>query len=99
MIGRGALGAPWIFAPTDMTREDKARTIRRHCQLIETHLPPRVAPIQLKKHLAWYTNGLPFAAQARLAIFEAPDADHAQALFWQRWGGDDPEVLRRLRHR
>jgi tRNA-dihydrouridine synthase B len=86
MIGRGALGAPWIFARTEMTREDKSRIIGRHCHLIEADLPPRVAPIQLKKHLAWYTNGLPFAAQARPAIFEAPDAEHAKALFWQLWG-------------
>ena len=86
MIGRGALGAPWIFASREMTRTARAGIIRRHCQLIETHFPPRVAAIQLKKHLAWYTNGLPFAAQARPAIFEAPDADAALALFWQLWG-------------
>jgi len=85
MIGRGALGAPWIFAPHQIARDDKARIIRRHCELIEDNLPPRVAPIQLKKHLAWYTNGLPFSAQARTAIFAAPDAEGAKALFWRLW--------------
>jgi len=85
MIGRGALGAPWIFAQRELTRADQTRIIERHCRLIAAHLPPRVAAIQLRKHLAWYTNGLPFAAQARPAIFAAPDADTARALFWQLW--------------
>jgi tRNA-dihydrouridine synthase B len=94
MIGRGALGAPWIFAPSEPTREDKARVIARHCQLIEAHLSSRVATIQLRKHLAWYTNGLPFAAQARPAIFESPDAERAKELFWQLWWGDPPSAAR-----
>ncbi|MGH7331158.1 MAG: tRNA dihydrouridine synthase DusB [Candidatus Rokuibacteriota bacterium] len=87
MIGRGALGAPWIFSSPEMTRRAKAEIVRRHCQLIEAHLPSPVATIQLRKHLAWYTNGLPFAAQARPAIFAAPDAPAAQTLFWQLWEG------------
>lgn len=86
MIGRGALGAPWIFAPTDLPREEKARVIRRHLALIEAHFPPRLAVVHIKKHLAWYTRGLPFAAPARPLIFEAPDARHALAAFWRFWG-------------
>jgi nifR3 family TIM-barrel protein len=85
MIGRGALGAPWIFAASELTRDDRVRVIRRHCERIERHLPARVAALQLKKHLAWYTGGLPFAAQARPAIFAAPDSERAAALFWQLW--------------
>jgi nifR3 family TIM-barrel protein len=88
MIGRGALGAPWVFAAADMARAEKARVIRRHLALIEAHFPPRVAVIQLKKHLAWYTRGLPFAAPARPVIFEAPDAERAQDAFWRFW--DEP---------
>jgi nifR3 family TIM-barrel protein len=85
MIGRGALGAPWIFAQGDMPRGERARVIRRHLALIEAHFPPRLAGIQIKKHLAWYTRGLPYAAPARPLIFEAPDAEGAQAAFWRFW--------------
>src|SRR6059036_4189116 len=35
MIGRGALGAPWIFAGLTVSREEKAQIIHRHCALIE----------------------------------------------------------------
>jgi nifR3 family TIM-barrel protein len=87
MIGRGALGAPWIFAPAEISRGEKARVIRRHLALIEAHFPPRLAGIQMKKHLAWYTRGLPGAAPARPLIFEAADAEAAQAAFWRFWDG------------
>src|SRR5947207_2665930 len=56
MIGRGALGAPWIFAGGPVAREEKVPIIRRHAALIEAHLDPRTALVQLKKHFAWYTN-------------------------------------------
>src|SRR5713101_3409456 len=53
MIGRAALGAPWMFRATATTDDDRARIIRRHCALIRTHLPERATLLQLKKHLAW----------------------------------------------
>src|SRR5438445_201307 len=71
MIGRGALGRPWIFRGVDVPRDARATIIRRHCALIEAHLPERAALVQLKKHLAWYSDGLPFAARSRPAIFAA----------------------------
>src|SRR6267142_3546907 len=71
MIGRGALGAPWIFAGEPVDRETRARIIHRHCALIEEHLPPRDALVQLKKHLAWYSAGLAGSARLRTALFQA----------------------------
>jgi tRNA-dihydrouridine synthase B len=85
MIGRGALGAPWIFAGGPVAREQKARIIRRHAALIETHLDPRTALVQLKKHLAWYANGLPFAARIRAELFGAPSGAAVHDAFWKVW--------------
>jgi len=85
MIGRGALGRPWIFRGVDTSRDERAAIIRRHCVLIETHLPERAALVQLKKHLAWYSDGLPFAARARPAIFSARRAAEVAELFWRLW--------------
>jgi len=83
MIGRGALGAPWVFCLVPPGRDERARIIRRHCELIEAHLLPREALIQLKKHLAWYSAGLPGSARLRPQLFAAPDAGSVQALFWE----------------
>ena len=85
MIGRGALGRPWIFRGVDVPRDARATIIRRHCALIEAHLPERAALVQLKKHLAWYSDGLPFAARSRPAIFAARTPAEVADLFWRLW--------------
>jgi tRNA-dihydrouridine synthase B len=85
MIGRGALGRPWIFRGVEVSRDERAIVIRRHCALIETHLSERPALVQLKKHLAWYSESLPFAARSRPAIFAARSAAEVTELFWRLW--------------
>jgi tRNA-dihydrouridine synthase B len=85
MIGRGALGRPWIFRGAEVPRDARATIIRRHCALIEAHLPERPALVQLKKHLAWYSDGLPFAARARPAIFAARTPAEVADVFWRLW--------------
>src|SRR5262249_49540605 len=85
MIGRGALGAPWIFAGESPGRDERARIIRRHCALIEAHLPPRDALVQIKKHFAWYSAGLPGGARLRTALFQAEDTAAVQEMFWRAW--------------
>ena len=83
MIGRGALGAPWVFCAQEPSEEQRARIIRRHCALIQQHLPKRAALLQLKKHLAWYSSGRPFGARLRPALFGATTAEEVETRFWQ----------------
>ena len=85
MIGRGALGRPWIFRGAEVDRDERARIIRRHTALIEALTAPRLALVQLKKHLAWYAHGLPGAARMRPTLFQAADPAACQAIFWQFW--------------
>lgn len=83
MIGRGALGAPWVFCDESPSAPLRAEIIARHCALIVEHLPERLALLQLKKHLAWYSAGQPFGARLRPALFAATTTEEVQALFWQ----------------
>jgi tRNA-dihydrouridine synthase len=69
----------------DVSRPEREAVIRRHCALIEEHFPERPALVQLKKHLAWYSDGLPFAARARPAMFAAETAAELYELFWRLW--------------
>jgi tRNA-dihydrouridine synthase B len=85
MIGRGALGRPWVFAGREASRDERAAVIRRHAALIEAHLPERLALVQLKKHLAWYSEGLPHAARTRPALFAARTPAEVDAIFWTLW--------------
>ena len=96
MIGRGALGSPWIFdASFDalgpaVQREYKARVIARHCELIQTHFREKYALVQMKKHLAWYTEGLGHATYCRAEIFQAQTADQVWNVFRRYWERADP---------
>ena len=85
MIGRGALGAPWIFGAGDAPRTERARIIRRHTELIDTHLSAPTALVQLKKHLAWYASGFPGAAKLRETLFGLETAAAVQDAFWAAW--------------
>ncbi len=85
MIGRGALGAPWVFCDEPPSMAGRAEIIRRHCALIAEHLPARLALLQLKKHLAWYSSGRPFGARLRPALFAAASAGEVQDVFWRHW--------------
>ena len=88
MIGRGALGAPWIFRGAPVDRDGRAAIIRRHVALIEAHLPARLALVQLKKHLAWYSAGRPGSASLRPSLFAAQSPAEVQELFWSLWARD-----------
>jgi tRNA-dihydrouridine synthase B len=85
MIGRGALGAPWIFRGAPLDRDGRAAIIHRHAALIEAHLPERLALVQLKKHLAWYSAGLPGSAALRPRLFAATSPAEVHELFWGLW--------------
>jgi len=91
MIGRGAIGNPWIFAQIlDRARGAAARvpsaherleTVMRHVSLLERSFPDRRAlGANLKKYVAAYSKGLPGSAAFRQAALEADGADRILAL-------------------
>jgi tRNA-dihydrouridine synthase len=62
MIGRGAIGNPWIFAGLDreqVSLEVRARLMRRHLGLNLDFYGPRVGLVLFRKHAARYIQGLP----------------------------------------
>ncbi len=91
MIGRGALGRPWVFDPefenlAPLTQHEyKFRVIQRHLDLIEAHMPARLAPVQMKKHLAWYIAGTKDSAKARACVFTFEEAKPLRAWFAEYW--------------
>jgi len=91
MIGRGALGRPWIFSETfdaltpEGRRDYKWSVIARHCALIREHFREKYALVQMQKHLAWYTEGLGHATDCRRRLFEARTHDEVWATFQAYW--------------
>jgi tRNA-dihydrouridine synthase B len=98
MIGRGALGSPWVFDETfeslshAQQRDYQARVIARHCELIRRHFREKYALIQMKKHLAWYTEGLGHATRCRVEIFQSRSADEVWDVFRRCWDSGERPV-------
>jgi tRNA-dihydrouridine synthase B len=86
MIGRGAMGRPWIFDPAyeALDHEERAayreRVTRRHLDLIEERLPPHPALVQMKKHLGHYLYGRPEARALRGQVFQLPNIASVRAI-------------------
>ena len=98
MIGRGALGRPWIFderferLSAQAQRDYKARVIARHVALIGEHFREKYALVQMKKHLAWYTDGLGRASECRARLFQARTPDEVWEVFQSYWERPRPET-------
>ena len=86
MIGRGAMGNPWIFEQTlaraqgrpirQPSPAQRLATVERHWSLIEKTLDDRRSlVVQLKKYVAAYSKGLPGSAAFRQAAFESSELD------------------------
>jgi tRNA-dihydrouridine synthase B len=91
MIGRGAIGNPWIFAQIlatargaearEPSAHDRLETVLRHVSLLERCFPDRRAlGANLKKYVAAYSKGLPGSAAFRQAALEAEEADRILVL-------------------
>ena len=76
MVGRGALGRPWLFAqiaaaadgrdvPPDPTLGEKMSIMRRHIVLLCRYKGDHIGMLEARKHVAWYIRGMPGAAKLR----------------------------------
>ena len=85
MVGRGAMGNPWLFAEIAArmegrefhapTVEERLMTALAHLDQMLAHKGDRVGLAEGKKHVSWYLNGLRGAASARAAIMTADSPD------------------------
>ena len=73
MIARGAMGNPWLFSrtlkyletgelPPPPTQEEIIQTALEHLRAAESDILP------MRKHLCWYTKGMPGSAEIRRRI-------------------------------
>lgn len=73
MIGRGALGDPWIFertaallygrkAPEPPTVDEICDTVLYQFEILAEHKGERIACLEMRKHYAWYLKGIPYAS-------------------------------------
>ncbi len=78
MIGRGALGNPWIFQqalqilrglqPEEPSLEQKEKTVLRHLRMMVESQGEVHGTREFRKHLIWYTRGLRGSSEFRSQI-------------------------------
>lgn len=93
MIARGSFGNPWIFPqaralldglprPPDPTPEERFQTALQHARLtlaVEGDTPK--AAVEFRKHLGWYTRGLPGSAELRAKLHQVGSLAEVEHLF------------------
>ena len=74
MIGRAAIGNPWIFSgrdPEQVSLDDRAALMRRHLALNLDFYGPQTGLLLFRKHAARYIHGLPGEAVLREPLLTA----------------------------
>ena len=91
MIGRAALGNPWIFArcaawcrgeaiPPLPSHVDRLRMYMHHLDLYLTIASPWTAVREMRKFAGWYVKGFPGASNLRKTIYQLEQIEQIRQL-------------------
>lgn len=78
MIGRGALGQPWIFKELKdghLPKLDKYRVVKEHIETLRKFYNEDWLTLYIRKHLLWYAKDLPKASTIRMTLATCKDID------------------------
>jgi nifR3 family TIM-barrel protein len=93
MIARGSFGNPWMFQqaralldglpqPADPTPEERFDLALEHGRLaLRLMGDSRKTAIEFRKHLGWYTRGIPGGAELRQRLFQIESMEEAEEIF------------------
>lgn len=95
MVGRAARGNPWIFKQiheylktgelTDKPNHKEIKSmILKHAQMLIEYKGEFTGVHEMRKHIAWYTGGLPHSAELRRKCNEMESWDELQKLLDER---------------
>lgn len=95
MIGRGAQGNPWIFSelreyektgqmPARPSNEELKEMMLRHARLQMQYKGDFLGIREMRKHVAWYTTGLPNSARLRGEINAVESYEELEELLKKR---------------
>ena len=86
MIGRSALGNPWIILdtvnyltygilPKEVTKQEKIDMCIKHLNYLLEFKPEKVAVLEMRSHIAWYLKGGEGAREIKNELFKAQTKD------------------------
>ncbi len=93
MIARGAMGNPWIFEEIDAAlngyqyrrpeRDEIISTALEHIRLLIQEKGARTGVCESRKHIAYYTKGMPGSAALREKINHAESYDEIEEILYR----------------
>ncbi|MEK7634054.1 MAG: tRNA-dihydrouridine synthase family protein [Patescibacteria group bacterium] len=79
LIGRAALGNPWIFKGVVPTTQDRFKVLLEHCKKFTEFFPKSDFSI-MRKHLAWYVKDFPHAAEVRNELMQVNNIEDVKKI-------------------
>lgn len=100
MIGRGALGNPWVFSRIvhrlrtgetrpEPTLEERVQMALRHLDLLCELKGEAIAVKEMRQHAPWYVKGFPGAARFRARLVRCGSVSEYEAVFAALLSGAD----------
>lgn len=89
MIGRQALGRPWILAEAsgrEVVRPPLVETVLEHLALMQKYYGAKAIFIA-RKHIAWYSVGMNGGADFRVSVNRTTDIEAVKTLIRDFFGG------------
>jgi len=81
LIGRAALGNPWIFKGVIPTTKERFKVLLEHCKKFREFFPESDFSI-MRKHLAWYAKDFPHAAEVRNQLMQVKSIDDVKKIIF-----------------
>ena len=90
MVGRGALGCPFVFSnikthfegkiPAPVSVFEKQTALLRHIDLMEQYKSERLGVPEMRKHFAWYLKGVKNSAKLKSSAFSCKSYNEMRNL-------------------
>src|SRR3989344_3827396 len=79
LIGRAAMGNPWLFQNRSASLQEKLFVALEHARYFESIFPHRPF-LNMRKHLGWYVKGFDGAKELRMKLLTAQNSEDCRHL-------------------
>ena len=88
MLGRAMLGRPWALAEImgENVPENVGAVVLRHLEYALEYYGEKTAVPMFRKHVAWYSAGMPNSAEFRIKINQMTDSNLLKVAIREFWG-------------
>ena len=88
MVGRGLLGRPWALAEIigGGAPENVGAVVLQHLEYALEYYGEKTAVLMFRKHVAWYSAGMPNSSDFRIKVNQIADSDTLKVAIREFWG-------------